>query len=181
MNTLNFRIADLSSHRDEIVQLNIEYVTWVSNGIEASSGKSMMNITGMTVQDYVSHNIDKLFAEMTENPAGRGVFYLGESHGDIAAMIGLRWISDGVAEIKRLYVLPQYRGRHFGEVCLRKVLDDARDFGYHTALLDTAPFMYSAQRLYKRCGFVTRGPYDKVEIPPEMHANWVFMECHLLT
>ena len=175
MHTLKYNVVGLNTRRAALIELTIEYLTWVSDGTEAALGRSLESLVGMSIPDYAKKTID----EICDAASPRGVFYLVETHGEPAAMIGLRYLREGVAEIKRLYVRPAYRGRHFGETCLRKVLRDARAFGYQSALLATGPFMYSAQRLYRRCGFKQREPYREVELPAELHPSWVFMECDL--
>ena len=168
-------MADLESQRDALAALHIEYLNWVSSGIHTALNQSVEVLLGMPIPAYVNATIDRICGVAPP----RGVFYLAKTHGDPAAMVGLSYLRDGVAEVKRLYVRPEYRGRRFGEACLRRVLQDARTFGYSQVMLDTAPFMYSARRLYKRCGFTPCGPYPEVETPMELHASWVFMVCDL--
>jgi GNAT superfamily N-acetyltransferase len=94
-------------------------------------------------------------------------------------MGGLRRLGPGLAEIKRIYVRPNLRGHRLGEQLLRRLLDDARTFGYDHVYLDTGPFMKSAHRIYENAGFVDRGPYEGVEVPVEFHHLWRFMELSL--
>ncbi|MET3106511.1 ribosomal protein S18 acetylase RimI-like enzyme [Oxalobacteraceae bacterium GrIS 2.11] len=175
MNSLKFKVADPVSDHDDIKKINIEYITWVSNGIANSLGNTVENLVGMSIPDYVEKMMGKICGEQPP----RGIFYLVEMNNEIAGMVGLRHMRDGVAEIKRLYIRPAYRGRSLGRSCLRKVLADASEFGYQTALLDTAPFMYSARRLYASLGFKACEPYADVEVPVPLHESWVFLECDL--
>ncbi len=93
----------------------------------------------------------------------------------LAGMGGLRRLGPGVAELKRLYIRPQFRGHGLGELLLRRVLGDARAFGYERACLDTALFMRSAHRLYENHGFVDCPAYAGTEVPPAFQARWRFM------
>lgn len=168
--------ADPVLHREALLEINIEYVGWVLGQVEQQFGVGPQALIGMSVPEYVHSALDKICGE---GPP-RGAFYLlqleGPSGPQWAGMGGLRWLADGVAELKRVYVRPAFRGRQFGEALLSRVLADAQAFGYRRMVLDSAPFMRSAQRLYAAAGFVDRGPYEGVEVPPSMHAVWRFME-----
>lgn len=172
MTTSTFTLADPIIHRDALISINIEYVSWVWAEIERSFEISAQDLVGMTVPEYVSCVIDKVCGD----PPPRGAFYLISVDGNLAGMGGLRYIRNGVAEIKRIYVRSAYRRLNLGDSTLRRLLSDARDFGYQSVCLDTAPFMQSAQRLYEAAGFTDCAPYEGVEVPPALHVAWRFME-----
>ncbi|HWA39209.1 MAG TPA: GNAT family N-acetyltransferase [Burkholderiales bacterium] len=67
--------------------------------------------------------------------------------------VGLRKFADGVGEMKRLYVVPEARGRGIGEALARRVIEEARARGYRKLVLDTLPDMKAAQALYRSLGF----------------------------
>lgn len=167
-----FILADPVMHREALLRINVEYMTWVTAEIGKSFGASAATLNGMPVAEYVASVIDKVCGDAPP----RGVFYLVEHDGALAGMGGLRRVRDGVAEVKRVYVRPTQRGKQLGEAILQRVLDDATAFGYRSIVLDTAPFMQSAQRLYESVGFVDRPPYAETEVPPELHGAWRFME-----
>jgi GNAT superfamily N-acetyltransferase len=110
------------------------------------------------------------------DPPPRGVFYLVERDHHLAGMGGVRWNSHGVAEIKRLYVRPAHRRAKLGATILRRLLADARAFGYERVKLDTAPFMHAAHMLYESAGFHDCAPYQESEVPAFLHVKWRFME-----
>jgi ribosomal protein S18 acetylase RimI-like enzyme len=172
MPRFTFTSAAPVSHRDALIDINIEYVSWVANEIERAFGISPQGLVGMDIPQYVSSVIEKVCGE----PPPSGAFYLIHAGSELAGMGGLRRIGDGVAEIKRIYVRPAYRGLKLGRSILERLLADAREFGYRNICLDTAPFMQSAQRLYEAAGFVDRQPYEGVEVPPVLHSAWRFME-----
>lgn len=167
-----FTLADPVIHHDALLRINVEYMSWVTTELEKSFGLSAVELNGMPVPEYVASMIDKVCSDAPP----RGAFYLVEHGGAIAGMGGLRCIREGVAEVKRVYVRPAHRGKHLGETILQRVLDDAAAFGYRSIVLDTAPFMLSAQRLYEAAGFVDRPPYEEAEVPPALHHAWRFME-----
>lgn len=167
-----FIVADLQIHRDELVELNIEYVSWVFAGLETLFHVRQEQIVGMPVSEYVSAALDKVCGE---KPAG-GVFYLLRVEGQLAGMGGLRALASGAGEIKRLYVRPAFRGQGLGDALLQRLLTDARTFGYLKVCLDSALFMTSAHRLYERHGFEDGGVYEGVEVPAAFQARWRYMQ-----
>ena len=172
MKDLHFKNANPVLDRDAIVQINIEYMEWVATGIEECCGASIVASGGQSVADYVASTVDKVCSDQPPD----GIFYLVHQNGLLAGMVGLRRLSQDVAEIKRLYVRQQFRGKNMGTQLLCKVLKDARDFGYAYVRLDSAPFMKNAQRLYHSLGFTDRLPYAGTEVPETLHAVWRFME-----
>jgi GNAT superfamily N-acetyltransferase len=170
-----FIVADPVAHRNELISLHLEYMSWVSPEIERASGLTFHAVAGMCVPEYVASVINALCGD----PPPRGVFYLIEVDGKIVGMCGLRFIREGVTEIKRLYVRPSYRGMHIGESALQRLLTDARAFGYKEIYLDSAPFMKSAHRLYEAMGFSDCQPYVGTEAPVALRGNWRFMRQSL--
>ncbi|MDE6015800.1 MAG: GNAT family N-acetyltransferase [Acetatifactor sp.] len=84
-------------------------------------------------------------------PEGR--LYLAYFEEHAAGCIALRKIDEQNCEMKRLYVRPQFRGRHIGKLLTQRIIQDAREIGYSHMLLDTLPFLQSAIRLYQNLGF----------------------------
>lgn len=82
-----------------------------------------------------------------------GRLYLARWDGRPAGCIGLRRLEGQICEMKRLYVRPEFRGKHIGDALVALVIADAREIGYSHMLLDTLPFLESALHLYKRYGF----------------------------
>lgn len=71
----------------------------------------------------------------------------------------------GLAEIKRLWVAPEGRGRGAGRALLQAVIASARDMGLARLVLDTAPGMAAAHALYHGAGFEEIPPYDGTPMP----------------
>lgn len=62
-------------------------------------------------------------------------------------------------EMKRLYVRPETRGMHLGELLVKEIIDHAMQAGFKEMVLDTAAPLKAAIGLYKKYGFVECEPY----------------------
>ena len=90
-------------------------------------------------------------------PGGR--LYLALVDGQPAGCVALRDFGEGVCEMKRLYVRPQFRGLHIGRQLAETIIEAAGEIGYHRMRLDTVASMESANRLYATLGFVSIDAY----------------------
>ncbi|WP_315118128.1 GNAT family N-acetyltransferase [uncultured Clostridium sp.] len=79
--------------------------------------------------------------------------------GEVAGCIALRKISEGICEMKRLYVRDNYRGIGIGKMLIDMIIKEASKFNYHYIRLDTLPMMGKAQDLYISFGFYDIEPY----------------------
>ncbi len=120
------------------------------------------------VREYAaSLNVDLSFQNFdhelqhftTEYAPPTGAFILAEDAGQYVACIAVRQFSQGVGEIKRLYVMPAARGLGLGRLLVERIIVVAREIGYSSLLLDTLPFMKEAQSLYVALGFKPTAPY----------------------
>jgi ribosomal protein S18 acetylase RimI-like enzyme len=64
-----------------------------------------------------------------------------------------------------------------GKTLAKKVIQEAKNKGYHKMLLDTGDFMVAAQSLYSSLGFKTADQY--YDVPAEVLERTVFMELSL--
>ena len=105
-------------------------------------------------------------------PEGR--LLLGLQDGAAAGCVALRPLEPGIAEMKRLYVRPAFRGGGWGHVLAERIIIEAIEAGYSRMRLDTLPSMAGARALYRSLGFQ--------EIPPYRHnpvAGTAFLELTL--
>lgn len=175
MPAISFVPADLARHRATLLDINIEYVSWVHAEMERAFGIAADAVMGMPVADYVASVLDKVCVDAPPH----GVFYLVRVDGEVAGMGGLRACGAETAEVKRLYVRPAFRGLRIGQSLLRQLLADARRLGHRRVCLDSAPFMHSAHRLYEAHSFVDVPPHEGAEVPAAFHDRWRFMQCRL--
>ncbi|SDZ51235.1 GNAT family N-acetyltransferase [Herbiconiux ginsengi] len=80
---------------------------------------------------------------------------------------GLRPLTGGGAEIKRMYVAPEARGTGVSTAILRAIEDEARALGVACLLLETGTEQPDAIRFYEREGYAripNFGPYADSDI-----------------
>lgn len=85
-------------------------------------------------------------------PDGR--LYIAYWDNKPAGCIGLRKLSDGICEMKRLYVRPEFRGKNIGKRLVERIIEDAQIEGYLFMRLDTIKEkMGNAVEIYENYGF----------------------------
>ena len=82
-----------------------------------------------------------------------GDFLVVYAGGKPVAGGGLKRDDDGVAEIKRMYVVPEARRQGLGRRLLEALEDRARELGYARIRLDTGARQPHAQAMYERAGY----------------------------
>lgn len=73
--------------------------------------------------------------------------------------VGIRAHAPGIAELKRMYVHPEYRRYKIGMKLLNLALETATELKYTFIRLDTLPSMIPAINLYRSVGFYDIPPY----------------------
>ncbi len=63
--------------------------------------------------------------------------------------------SRSTCELRKMYFLPEARGRGLGRAMVEQCLDAARAAGYRTCYLETMSSMTEARKLYEAIGFET--------------------------
>jgi ribosomal protein S18 acetylase RimI-like enzyme len=165
---------DLSVHREDLINLNIEYMTWIFDQIEQKLEVNAREELG-PVDEYIRSKIDDIYSFKPPD----GFCYLVKENNQFAGMGAFRRIRDGVAEIKRMYIKPEYRGRGLGKQLIHKLIEQIKIYNYNKILLDTAPFMEAAHGLYKKMGFRERDQFPESEVPEQFRHLWNYMEMKL--
>jgi GNAT superfamily N-acetyltransferase len=89
-----------------------------------------------------------------------GSFLIGYEDGEPVCVGGIKRLPDGACEIKRMYVVPQARGRGLARELLAALEDEARSLGYELARLDTGPRQPHAERMYRAAGYAEIGNFN---------------------
>ena len=78
--------------------------------------------------------------------------------------LALHALAPTTAELKRMYVRPEARGRGVARRLGEHAIAAAAEWGYETLRLGTLPSMRAAQQLYESLGFKRIAPYRGEEL-----------------
>lgn len=96
-------------------------------------------------------------------------FLARRDDGQAVGCAALRVDPSGYGEVKRMFVSPQARGGRVGERLLDRLAEQARAERLTALLLETGIHQPEAVALYRKAGFVARGPYaDYPDIPESL-------------
>lgn len=109
--------------------------------------------------DYAPPEGRLLLAEYDSQPAGCVALHKLTLPGE-----------DGLCEMKRLYLRPQFRGKGAGRALADRIITEARQIGYRRMRLDTVePVMKDAVAMYRRIGFREIAPYRANPMPGTLY------------
>lgn len=137
----------------------------------ATEGRDVAAVRDLFREYAASLSIDLCFQnfdhELATLPGGyavpHGRLLLARVAQQNAGCIALRAMEDGVGEIKRLYVRPEFRRRGLGKTLIQRALVESRGIGYRLVRLDTLREMSAALALYTGFGFKEVAPYRQGE------------------
>ena len=92
----------------------------------------------------------------------KGCILLAEHDGQAVGCVALDEQSDGICEMKRLYIKPDYQRTGIGTSLCKVLIEQAKNIGYTNFRLATA--LEPAKRLYESLGFVEIPPFDHVPV-----------------
>ncbi|USK92512.1 ribosomal protein S18-alanine N-acetyltransferase [Rossellomorea marisflavi] len=125
-----------------------------------------MEIRFMTVDDVdavmeieeqsftVPWSREAFISEMEENHLS--MYIVIEDEGQIAGYCGV-WIVVDEAHITNVAILPSHRGKGYGELLMRKIMEMAIESGARVMTLEARVSNVPAQSLYRKLGFQDGG------------------------
>jgi GNAT superfamily N-acetyltransferase len=166
--------------------------------IEIVSARSIDDLDGLSevLREYMTFNVDQFreiagididaesyventFTEIDLYYPPRGRLLLAREGRRLIGIGFLKPIRDEICEIKRMYVLPDQRGKSLGKMILTRLIDEAKEIGYAKILLDTACFATAAHSLYRSMGFTDVDYYSEAETDEALKEYLVYMEMKI--
>jgi len=153
-------------------------MTVVLRTLSATDGEALeqvrqyfRNYAGWLGVDLSYQNFDQEMASLPgAYSAPEGRLYFAEVDGRPAGCVGVRALSgsEGVCEMKRLYVTPEERGHGVGAALALAAIKAAKEIGYRKLMLDTVPNMRMAVKLYRELGFTEAPAYYQTPVEGTM-------------
>lgn len=139
----------------------------MSRIVEVLTDEQIPEVRSLFMEYAASLGVDLSFQDFEEELRSlpgeysppKGCILLALVDSAVAGCVALRPFSEGICEMKRLYVRPKYRGIGLGRYLIKEIIWKAKERGYKKMRLDTLPTMNEAVTLYKSFGFVTTPPY----------------------
>ncbi|UCV19119.1 carbonate dehydratase [Ferribacterium limneticum] len=150
--TLRTLTADDTEALEQVRQYFRNYAAWLGVDLSYQNfDQEMASLPGT----YVAPQGRLFFAEVDGRPAG---------------CVGVRPLSDseGVCEMKRLYVAPEERGHGVGAALALAAIKAAKEIGYRKLIIDTLPNMRMAVKLYRELGFTEAPNYYQTPVEGTM-------------
>ncbi|HEY3304145.1 MAG TPA: GNAT family N-acetyltransferase [Candidatus Binatia bacterium] len=82
-----------------------------------------------------------------------GCIVLARQNENVVGCVALRKWDETISEMKRLYLIPEARGKGIGRKLAEAVILRAKEMGYRRMRLDTVSSMEAANNLYVSLGF----------------------------
>lgn len=102
---------------------------------------------------FADPELDAIYDAYSVEKANYWVVCLGNNIKGGAGIAPLDDGPSGYCELKKMYFLPDARGKGLGNQMIQKCLTKAKSYGYTDCYLETMPNMIDAQKLCKNWGF----------------------------
>ncbi len=145
--------------------------------VESATAEARALITALEDElsgQYELHQRHGLSIEQVFQPGIR--FFVARVEG-VAAGCGAIACDDGFAELKRMYVRREMRGRGVVQALLARLEAEARSQGYPRLTLETGDELHAAIKIYERAGFRRCGAFGAYATkPPHTIERSLFFE-----
>lgn len=97
---------------------------------------------------------DSDLKDLEANYTVKGDFFgILEFEGKTIATLAVSKISDEVCELRKMYMLPEFRGKGYGKLMVNYAIEHAKSKGFKKIELETASALKEAILLYQKTGF----------------------------
>ncbi|MGQ9632449.1 MAG: GNAT family N-acetyltransferase [bacterium] len=135
-----------------------EFVPQFKDGVSAVISEVLYSELGFAPDPELDRDIREI--EVQYSPPD-GVFLVALDGESVVGTSAIRRLSEDDCELKRMFLLKEYRGRGIAKEMMTRLIDFARKRGYKRILLDTAQDMEAAIGLYRRFGFRETEDYNR--------------------
>ena len=147
MNTAVISIAETPDDIEAVKQLCRDFVTWLHATHPEQRDKILIYFEPV--------KWERTLAELPEIHARPdGAMLLARLDGVPVGCIMYHKVDHGIAEVKRLFVTPETRGKGIASRLVEELIESARSDGYEELRLDTTTFLREAEQLYRKHDFV---------------------------
>lgn len=154
---IEIRVAKHPQEFADASKLILEYVSWLGFDLTFQNfDQEMADLSKM----YNEHNGGLFVAYLNHHPVG---------------VAGLRRFSPDDAEVKRMFVRDEAKGKGIGRALLQHCITAAKRLQYKTIKLDTAAYMHAAIKLYTDHGFIEIPAY---RFNPHDHARYFKLQLN---
>ncbi len=141
------------SMNDIKVEIGYKYIDEVKRLIKLYMSELNRNLDFQDFDEELKH-LEQKYAQP------QGIILVAQNkNNDIVGCVAFHTFDEKKCEMKRLFVLPEYRSKKIGQLLVKNIIQYAKVAGYDEMLLDTIQPLKSAIRLYKKMGFQEIEPY----------------------
>lgn len=122
--------------------------------VSAVAGALIQSLNAELARTYPEPGACHFRLDAEEVAEGRGAFLVAFENGNPAGCGAVRKIDAESAELKRMYVKPEARGKGIGRAIVSALEAESRRLGVGRMVLETGTRQAAAQALYEKMGFV---------------------------
>ena len=132
---------------------------------DVALGETLVREYVVATADELGQDVDVILAIVPDLGDFRGRYFargggfvVAESGEEVRGGVGITPGDDGVCEMNRLWIRPQFRRRGLGRALSEAAMSHARTLGFARMLIDVVPSRVGALAMYRSLGFTAVAP-----------------------
>lgn len=118
-------------------------------------------VDSMQFQECIAGDMQEEIIKLDKvYPSDQGGIFVAYVDDAPLGCVALEKQAEGIAEIRRLYVRPQGRGKSLGKKLILRAVEEAKSLQYQRVRLDTFRAVDFAGKIYREAGFAEVAPYN---------------------